>query len=137
MNLRQLLSVLFLLFAIGLTTPMVAQIKGGRKREHRNQSGGGFHLFKKNKSGGHADNFASNKRNRGFLARIFHPHKDGGAWVYKPTRPGVKQNREQPKLFSRERTKSKRYRDGLLAKQNKRRSSTRTRGNEAFSKKKH
>lgn len=137
MNFKRLLSVLLLLLAFGLATPAVAQTIGGRKKEHRNQRSSRGSIFHRKSSGGHADHFASNKRNQGFFGRIFHPKKDGGAWVYKPTRPGVKQNKEQRFLFSRARTKQKQYRDGLLAKQNKRRSGTRVRGNESFSHKKH
>lgn len=136
MNFTRLLSVFLLLLAFGLTTPLAAQTIGGRRKEHKNQHSRGS-LFHRNKSGGHADHFASNKRNQGFLSRILHPKRDGSAWVYKPTRPGVKQNREQRFLFSRARTRQKQYRDGLLARQNKRRSGTRVRGNESFSHKKH
>lgn len=137
MNFKRFLSVCVLLFAFGLTTPLVAQTIGGRKKEHRNQHASRGSIFNRKKSGGHADHFASNKRNQGFFSRIFHPKKDGSAWVYKPTRPGAKQNREQKFLFSRARTKQKQYRDGLLAKQNRHRNTTRTRGAESFARKKH
>jgi hypothetical protein len=70
---------------------------------------------------------------KGFFARIFKGKKSKGGWVYHKTNPGLKQNREQSKLFSRFRTKNKRYRDGVLANQNRKRASSRG-GN--FSKKK-
>jgi hypothetical protein len=133
MKLNKLLTLLLILLAIGVTTPIVAQSPGGRKREHRNQRGGG--LFKRSKSAGHADAFAKGGH-KGFLSRIFKGKKDGGAWVYKKTNPGLKQRKEQSKLFSRNRTKNKKYRDGLLAKQNHKRSATRVRGNSSFSKRK-
>lgn len=126
MNTRRILSIIMLLFFFGLSSSLVAQVSGGRKKEHRNQRGGGIgSIFHKKKSGGHADAFAKNKRGQGFFARIFNKKKDGGAWVYKPTNPGKKQNKEQPHLFSRNRTKAKQYRDGLIARQNKQRAAER------------
>lgn len=136
MNFSKIFVVLFLLFSMVVTLPSVAQVSGGRKREHRNQRGGGFRLFKKTRSAGHADAFARGGHKRGFFARIFGGKKDGGAWVYKRTNPGKKQDREQPHLFSRNRTKAKKYRDGILASQNRKRAATRTRGNATFSKRK-
>lgn len=137
MRLSRLFAILFLLVAIGSTTPIMAQASGGRKREHRNQrGGGGGSLFKKKKSAGHADAFAKGGQKRGFIARIF-KKKSNGPWVYRKTNPGVKQNKEQPKLFTRNRTKNKKFRDGILAQQNRKRTKTRTHGNSSFSKKKH
>lgn len=136
MKLNKLLTLLLILLAIGVTTPIVAQSKGGRKREHRNQRGGGS-LFKRSKSAGHADAFAKHSHKKGFLAKLFKGKKSGGAWVYKKTNPGIKQRKEQAQLFSRNRTKNKKYRDGILAKQNHKRSATRVRGNNTFAKKKH
>lgn len=136
MKRSRLIAIAFLLFAIGVTTPIVAQT-GGRKREHRNQRGGGGGLFHRKKSGGHADAFAKGGNKRGFLARIFKGKKSGGAWVYHKTKPGIKQRKEQPKLFSRNRTKGKRFTDGIIAQQNRSRAKHRVRGNQSFSKKKH
>ena len=135
MKLTKLFTIAFILFAIGATTPLIAQT-GGRKREHRNQRGGGGGLFHRKKSGGHADAFAKGSK-KGFLARIFKKKKDGGAWVYHKTNPGIKQKKEQPKLFSRNRTKGKRFTDGVIAQQNRSRSKSRVRGNQSFSKRKH
>lgn len=134
MNLFRLFAVLFLLLAIGATTPIMAQAKGGRKREHRNQRGGGS-LFHRKKSAGHADAFAKGRK-KGFIAKLFRGKKSSSAWVYKKTEPGRKQKREQAQLFKRNRTKAKSYRDGILAKQNKRRSESRVRGSSSFSRKK-
>ena len=136
MTFIKLFAVLILLISIGVTTPMMCQVRGGRKKEHRNQRGGGKKLFG-GKSKGNAGAFAKGNHKKGFIARIFKGNKSGGAWVYHKTDPGKKQKKEQPKLFSRNRTKAKKYSDGVIAHQNKRRSSTRTRGNASFSKKKH
>ena len=135
MKLTKLFAFVFLLLAIGVTTPMMAQVKGGRKKEHRNQRGGGGKLFG-GKSKGNASAFAKGNK-KGLFARLFKGNKSGGPWVYHKTNPGIKQKKEQPKLFSRNRTKSKRFTDGIIAQQNKRRSNTRVRGNSSFSKKKH
>lgn len=137
MKLSKLFTIIFILIAIGATTPIMAQSIGGRKREHRNQRRGGVKLFKRQRSAGNADAFARGGHKRGFIARIFKGNKDGSAWVYRKTNPGTKQKREQAQLFKRNRTKAKKYRDGILARQNHKRSSTRVRGNASFSKKKH
>lgn len=135
MKLSRLFSVILLLLCFGACTEAVAQVKGGRKREHRNQRGGGG-LFHFRKSTGHADAFAKGGQKRGFFARIFKGNKSGSAWVYKKTKPGIKQKKEQPQLFTRNRTKGKRYTDGVLARQNHQRSARRVRGNSSFSKSK-
>lgn len=131
----RLFTIILLLLCFGAGNVAIAQVKGGRKREHRNQRSGGS-LFHFRKSTGHADAFAKGGHKRGFFARIFKGNKSGSAWVYKKTKPGVKQNKEQPKLFTRNRTKAKRYRDGILARQNHQRSAKRVRGNTSFSKSK-
>ena len=136
MKMTRLFTFIFLLLAIGISTPMMSQVKGGRKREHRNQRGGGGKLFG-GKSKGNAGAFAKGGNKKGFIARLFKGNKSGGAWVYHKTNPGIKQKKEQPKLFSRNRSKGKRFTDGVIAQQNKRRSNTRVRGNASFSKKKH
>lgn len=133
MKLSRILTIFVLLLCFGAANVAIAQT-GGRKREHRNQRGGGG-LFHFKKSTGHADAFAKGGQKRGFFARIFKGNKSGSAWVYKKTKPGIKQNKEQPKLFTRNRTKAKRYRDGILARQNHQRSAKRVRGNSSFSKK--
>lgn len=136
MKLTKLFTLLFLLLSIGVTTPMMAQVRGGRKKEHRNQRGGGGKLFG-SKSKGNANAFAKGGGKRGFLARIFKGKKDGSAWVYHKTNPGKKQKKEQHKLFTRNRTKGKRFTDGIIAQQNRERSARRVRGNNSFSHRKH
>lgn len=136
MKLTKLFATIFLLLAIGVSTPMLSQVKGGRKKEHRNQRGGGGKLFG-SKSKGNASSFAKGGHKRSFLARIFKGNKSGSAWVYHKTNPGTKQKKEQPKLFSRNRTKGKRFTDGIIAQQNRQRSLRRVRGNSSFSHQKH
>ncbi|MGZ3884371.1 MAG: hypothetical protein ACXVPQ_02175 [Bacteroidia bacterium] len=116
-----------LFFAIGITTPLVAQ---GRKREHRNQHRG---------TGSRKSNsFAYGGHRNGFFSRVFSGRKvTAGGWVYKPTRPGKKQNMEQRHLFTRYRTKSKRSKDGIQARLNRERSKKRIHGNASFSKRKY
>lgn len=131
MNFYKFLTKAVLILAVCATTNVVAQT-GGRKKEHRNQRSGS--LFHKRKSSGHADAFAKGGNHKGFFARIFKKKSSNGSWVYKKTNPGLKQNREQSRLFSRNRTKAKQYRDGLLANQNKQRAKSRSRN--SFAKKK-
>lgn len=131
MKFANIFTIISILLCIGITTPMMAQT-GGRKKEHRNQRGGGS-IFKRKKSGGHADAFAKGGQKKGFFARIFKGKKSKGGWVYHKTNPGTKQNKEQGQLFSRFRTKNKRYRDGVLANQNRKRAGSR---GSNFSKKK-
>lgn len=129
---KKVLLILLLLLGIGASNEFYSQT-GGRKREHRNQKRGS--MFKRSRSAGHADKFAKGAGRKGFLARLF--KKDRPAWVYHPTRPGKTQNREQRFLFSRYRTKGKKYREGILAKQNSERARRRSRGNSVFHHKKY
>ena len=117
-----------LLFAVGSFTDAVAQ---GRKREHKNQRrGGGGGKRKVHKFSG--------KKNGSLFSRIFSGKKRiPGGWVYKPTRPGKKQNKEQHHLFTRYRTKNKKYKDGLQARLNRERARKRSRGNAVFHKRKY
>ena len=136
MNFFKIFPIIILLLSLGVTTPILSQVKGGRKKEHRNQRGGGFKLFG-NKGRGNANAFAKGHHSKGFIARVFNGNKNGSTWVYRKTNPGKKQNREQSKLFSRNRTKGKRFTDGIIAQQNRKRTKTRVRGNATFSHKKH
>jgi hypothetical protein len=60
MKLTKLFTLVILLLSIGVTTPMMAQVRGGRKKEHRNQRGGGGKLFG-GKSRGNANSFAKGR----------------------------------------------------------------------------
>ena len=92
MNFFKIFPIIILLLSLGVTTPMLSQVKGGRKKEHRNQRGRGFKLFG-NKSRGNANAFAKGHHSKGFIARVFNGNKNGSTWVYRKTNPGKKQNR--------------------------------------------
>jgi hypothetical protein len=128
---KRILFIFVILLGIGITTPIVAQ---GRKREHRNQKRGGS-------SGAHRkkhNSFAHPKSGGGFFSRLFSGKKvTAGGWVYKPTRPGKKQSREQRHLFVRYRTKNKKYKDGLQARINRERAKKRVHGNATFHKRRY
>ncbi len=117
-----------MLFAVGTFTDAYAQ---GRKREHKNQRRGGGGKRKSHK-------FSGGKSSGGFFARVFSgKRRIPGGWVYKPTRPGKKQNMEQRHLFTRYRTKNKRYKDGIQARLNRERAKKRVRGNATFHKRRY
>ena len=118
---KKLVFILFLLFAFCLSNDLVAQ---GRKREHRNQRKG------RGNSSAFAYGYSSGKKNRGKKVTA-------GGWVYKPTRPGKKQNLEQRHLFTRYRTQSKKHKSGLQARINRDRAKNRVRGNVSFSKRRY
>jgi hypothetical protein len=122
MNFYKIFTIALLFSSFCFTSVLTAQV-GGRKKEHRNQRGGG--LFKRSKSLGHADKFARGGKKKGFFAKLFHTSKPSQSWTYRKTRPGKRQLSEQRFLFSRERTRSRSYREKILAKQNKMRSATR------------
>lgn len=124
----------FLFLGLMLAYSLSAQT-GGKRKEHRNQRGGGFHLFKKSK--GNAGAFAKghSTRKKGFIARLFSGEKvTAGGWVYHKT-PGT--HKDSHSLFHRFRTKNKVYKDKLQARINKQRAKSRKRGNAVFSKKKY
>ncbi len=122
---KRVLVIFFLLFAVGITTPIFAQ----RRREHKNQRRSGSSRTHVRKSNAFAYGGHTKKKVRG--AKVV------GGWVYKPTRPGKKQNREQPHLFSRTRTQNRKYKDGLQARINSERAKKRVRGNATFRKSKY
>jgi hypothetical protein len=116
---------------------------GRKKKEKKNQSkalskrGGG--MFKKKRSAGNADAFAGNRisGSHGFLYKIFHSGSSGSKNAsLRKTRPGKVQDRENSRLFKRSRTGTKKRNSSFLHKQNKERSSRRSRGNNVFHKKK-
>jgi hypothetical protein len=131
--LKKIIIIVAFLFGILLSGDFYGQ-SGGRRKEHRNQRRSSMHLFR-NKSMGNADRFAKGTGRQGIFARLF--KKDRPAWVYHPTRAGSKQRKESKFLFSRYRTKGKKYRSGILAKQNSDRARKRNRGNSTFSRKKY
>jgi hypothetical protein len=135
MNLARLFSIFIFLVSVCLTSSMLAQSIGGRKKERRNQHGNS--VFHRKRSAGNADAFARGGRKKGLFARIFSKKSQNGPWVYRPTATSLKQKKEQPQLFHRNRTNAKRGRDKMLFNQNKKRVSHRVRGSSAFSKRKH
>jgi hypothetical protein len=137
--LKKLLFILALLFAFGVTT-VSAQAKGGRKREHKNQrkGGGGGGLFGGVRKHGNSNMFARGGQKTGFFARVIGGKRvTAGGWVYKPTRPGKKQNREQHQLFTRFQTKNKKMKDGMQARINSNRAKNRSHGNANFAKRRY
>jgi hypothetical protein len=58
-------------------------------------------------------------------------------WVYRKTKPGPIQEKEQPKLFKWNVTSNKRWARRILYKQNKLRAKKRVRGNLVFHKRKY
>jgi hypothetical protein len=129
---KRILSIFFLLFAIGITTPVLAQ---GRKKEHKNQRRGGSSGAHRRKQNSFAH---GGKKGGGFFSRLISGKRvAAGGWVYKPTRPGKKQNREQRHLFTRYRTKNKKYKDTMQARINRERAKKRVHGNASFHKRKY
>jgi len=136
MKFSKLFSFIIVLFlTIGVSSSMMSQVLGGRKREHRNQRSRGLKLFGTNKSKGNANAFAKGVKKKGFLAGVYKKKNKQGPWTYHKTNPGTIQNKEQSRLFHRNRTKGKRFTDGIIAQQNRQRSSGRVRGNSSFSRK--
>ncbi len=115
---------------------------GRRKKERANMRHSlfaGKKLFRRGKSHGNADDFASNSGHakRGFLSRVF--SRGGGSErnaSLRKTKPGNVQNREQKGLFHWARTRNKNDHQRIQRHQNKERRKSRIRGNSAFSKKK-
>jgi hypothetical protein len=128
-RLKKVVLILILSIFSGLVTDLFGQT-GGKKREHRNQRRSGSSKFRGH-SAGNADAFA-----RGGTNKRTSKKRKQSAWVYRPTPTSKKQRKEQKFLFSRYRTKGKKYRDGILAKQSASRSSRRVRGNKVFHKRK-
>lgn len=127
-KLKKIVLILLLTLFSGILSEAYAQT-GGRKREHRNQRKKSSKFG--GKSAGNADAFA-----RGGTNKRTSKKSRAGVWVYRPTPNSKKIHRETKHLFSRYRTKGKRYRDGILAKQNSARASRRVRGNKVFHKRK-
>jgi hypothetical protein len=115
---------------------------GKKKKEKHNQHakrGGG--LFRKGRSKGNADAFASHSISgrRGFISRMFHGSGSGAPKnaSLRKTKPGKTQNKEQAGLFKRNRTKNKNYHANIQRSQKRDRDKRRVRGNSVFHKKRH
>lgn len=129
--------ILLLLLGVIFSNEMMGQ-SGGRKREHRNQRRSTIRIFGggRTKSAGNADRFARGAGRSGFFTRVFY-NAQAPAWVMHHKYQSKAQMRENRFLFSRYRTKGKRYREGILAKQNSDRARRRVRGSAVFLKRKY
>ncbi len=145
---RRVLTVV--LFAVGffLLMPLAAfsqsnfheNSKGGRKKESGNQTSNAVSkrggLFKRHKSAGNADAFASNsaRGGGGFFRKLF--RGKGGSESrnasLRKTKPGKTQHREQGGLFKRIVSPKKSGNEKFQGRQRKERSKNRKRGG-AFS----
>jgi hypothetical protein len=116
---------------------------GGRKKESSNQTSGvskrrSGGLFKRNRSAGNADAFASNRASGGggFFHKLFHRSGGGGHETrnasLRKTKPGKVQDREQRGLFRRIVSPKKAGNEKFLKRQKKDRAKNRSRGG-AFS----
>jgi hypothetical protein len=140
---RRLLTIFLFFSVIGLLLPAVGfsqsnfheNTAGGRKKESKNQTSGAVSkrggIFKRNKSAGNADAFASHRSNGGgFFHKMFHgsgSHAPKNASLRK-TKPGKVQNREQKGLFKRNASKHKLSNEKFQSRQRKERSRNRSRG---------
>ena len=113
--------------------------KGGRKKENSNQTSNAVSkrggLFKRNRSAGNADAFASNKSGGGgFFHKLFHGNSSSSPRnaSLRKTKPGAVQNREQKGLFKRIASPKKKGNEKFQSRQRKERAKNRSRGS-AFS----
>src|ERR1700761_7930732 len=119
-QMRRLITIFLLFAGLAVFMPSVGfgqsnyheNTKGGRKKEGRNTSNavsrrGG--LFKRKKSAGNADAFASNRASGGgFFHKMFHSKSSAPRNAsLRKTKPGKVQNREQKGLFKRQASKHK------------------------------
>ena len=110
--------------------------KGGRKKESSNQTSSAVSkrrgLFKRNRSAGNADAFASNRSSGGggFFYKIFHRNggKNSQNASLRKTKPGKVQNHEQAGLFRRIASPKKASNEKFQKRQRKERTKNRSRG---------
>lgn len=130
---------LFLLLpSIGFSqTNFHENTKGGRKKEKGNQTSNAVSkrggVFKRNRSDGNADAFASNRATGGggFFHKLFHGGgggKNSQNASLRKTRPGKVQNREQAGLFRRIVSPKRAGNEKFLNRQRKDRAKNRSRG---------
>ena len=141
-RMRRLITIVLFFIGVAVLTPSIGfaqknfheNTAGGRRKEGKNQTSGTLSrrggLFKKKRSAGNADAFASNRASGGgFFHKIFH----GGSSAprnasLRKTKPGKVQNREQGKLFKRNASKHKLGNEKFQSRQRKERSRNRSRG---------
>ncbi|MBS1646288.1 MAG: hypothetical protein JST67_02985 [Bacteroidetes bacterium] len=105
--------------------------KGGRKKEAKNQVRvQRVSIFKRKKSAGNADAFASHKAGAGFFYRLFHSSSSTAPKnaSLRKTKPGKVQDREQKRLFRRNASKTKLSNERFQSRQRKDRARNRSRG---------
>lgn len=124
---------MLLVFAVAFANTLAAQ-SGGKQREKSNAKRSG-RMFKRVKSPGNADAFASGKGRRGFFARLF--KKPNPSWSNRSSGSVKSHRRANRSLFRRDRTKGKAENEAILDRQNADRAKRRIRGNKVFSKKKY
>ena len=142
---RAVLKIVFFAIGLFLLMPHVSfsqsnfheNSKGGRKKESGNQTSNAVSkrggLFKRHKSAGNADAFASNsaRGGGGFFHKLF--HGKGGSESrnasLRKTKPGKTQNREQRGLFKRIVSPKKSGNEKFQGRQRKERAKNRSRGN--------
>ncbi|HQQ93158.1 MAG TPA: hypothetical protein PLQ93_01280 [Bacteroidia bacterium] len=107
---------------------------GGRKREGKSRAKKTWN-WKKQKSMGHADEFAHSSGRRSRWSRLF--RKEKPAWVYKSSGSRRSQHKANRYLFKRHQTEGRELDQQSLDKQNKKRARRRDRGNESFKRKKY
>jgi len=135
MRLNKVLVILFLLFGMFISSDFYAQ-SGGRRKEHKNQRRSSRIFQSGVTSRGNADAFARGAGRTSLFKRLFKNDR-APAWVMHHRKEIKAQRKDNGALFTRYRTKGKRYRAGILAKQNSDRARTRKRGNKTFATKKY
>jgi hypothetical protein len=116
----------------GLAIPDLASAQtGGRKREGGVKRKTKFSLFNRNKSKGHADEFArGNSGRRTFWSKLF--RKDRPAWQYRKTGSVRTNHKENRFLFFRHRSKGREENAMTQDRQSRTRSRNREHGNRVF-----
>lgn len=141
---KQILKLVVFIIGLFLLMPHTAwsqsnfheNSKGGRKKESSNQTSNAVSkrggLFKRHKSAGNADAFASHSSGSGgFFHKLF--HGKGGSESrnasLRKTKPGSVQNREQRGLFRRIASPKRMGNEKFQNRQRKERAKNRSRGN--------
>jgi len=130
---KNVLTILVVIFALFCNLQTSAQ-SGGKKREHKNQRKSSSRLFGGRKTKGNANAFANGSRSSSSKGMFRKKHS---AWTYHSTKSNTKKRNENKFLFKRNRTRGRKYNEGILARQNADRAKKRSRGNAVFHKRKY
>ena len=124
--------ILVFAFVAALAVPDATYAQtGGRKREGGVKKKTTFSLFKRNKSKGHADEFArGNSGRRTFWSKLF--RKDRPAWQYRKSGSVRTNHKENRFLFFRFRSKGREENAMTQDRQNRTRARNREHGNRVF-----